>query len=70
MKVTIIQTTTNTFDESYTLLTTRVTEAYLLTPDPGKVLKHKLTGQIKPTGLCVNKKYKIQEYEEIAEDEN
>jgi hypothetical protein len=65
MKVTIIQTTTKTFNESRVLLTTNINETYLITPDEGKVLRHKATGQLFSTGLCVNKERKIQEYEEI-----
>ena len=68
MKVTIIQTTTKTFDESRVLLTTHIDEAYLITPDKGKVLRHKTTGQIFKTSLCVNKERKINDYEEVIQD--
>jgi hypothetical protein len=67
MKITIIQTTTKTFNESRILLATRVNEAYLIEPSEGKVLKNKVTGQLFPKGLCVNKERKIQDYEEIEE---
>lgn len=70
MKVTIIQTTTKTFDESRVLLTTNIAEAYLLTPDKGKVLRHKTTGRIFTAGLCLNKERKISEYEEIIQNED
>ena len=69
MKVTIIQTTTKTFDVSRTLLTTRVNETYLIEPDEGKMLRNKTTGQIISTGLCIDKERKIKEYEEIEKDE-
>jgi hypothetical protein len=68
MKITIIQTTTKTFDEARILLATRVNETYLLEPDEGKVLRNKTTGQLFSTGLCVNKERKIKEYEEIDEN--
>ena len=70
MKITIIQTTTKTFNESRTLLTTYINEAYLITPDKGKLLRNKTTGQMYSTGLCVNKERKIQEYEEIDKPED
>ena len=70
MKITIIQTTTKTFDESRTLLTTYTNEAYLITPDEGKLLRNKTTGQLYSTGLCVNKERKINDYEEIVKEEN
>ena len=70
MKITIIQTTTKTFNESRTLLTTYTNEAYLITPDKGKLLRNKTTGQMYSTGLCVNKERKIQEYEEIDKPED
>lgn len=70
MKITIIQTTTKTFDESRTLLTTYTNEAYLIAPDEGKLLRNKTTGQLYSTGLCVNKERKINDYEEIVKEEN
>lgn len=70
MKITIIQTTTKTFNESRTLLTTYINEAYLITPDKGKLLRNKTTGQVYSTGLCVTKERKIQEYEEIDKIED
>lgn len=70
MKITIIQTTTKTFDESRVLLATRITEAYLITPDTDKVLRNKHTGQIFSAGLCVNKERDIQNYEEIIKNED
>lgn len=70
MKTIIIQTTTKTLDENYTVLTTRTSEAYHLTPAEGMVLRHKPTGQVFPVGLCINNKQKIQEYEEITKDED
>ena len=70
MKVTIIQTTTKTFNESRVLLTTRVTEAYIIEPAKDKVLRHITTGRVFVTGLCVNKERKIQEYEEIDKPED
>ena len=70
MKITIIQTTTKTFDESRTLLTTYTNESYLITPDEGKLLRNKITGQIHSTGLCVNKERKINDYEEIVKNED
>ena len=69
MKVTIIQTTTKTFNESRILLTSWLSETYLLEPGAGKALRHKSTGQVFPSGLCVNKERKIQEYEEIDVEE-
>ncbi len=68
MKITIIQTTTKTFDESRVLLATRVNETYLLEPAADKVLRHKITGQLFKVGLCVDKKHKINDYEEIDEN--
>jgi hypothetical protein len=70
MKITIIQTTTKTFDTSRILLATRVDEAYLIEPDAGKVLRNKITGQILSAGLCVDKERKIAEYEEITKIED
>ena len=70
MKVTIIQTTTKTFNESRVLLTTRNTEAYLIEPAKDKVLRHITTGRVIVTGLCVDKERKIQEYEEIDKPED
>jgi hypothetical protein len=70
MKVTIIQTTTKTFNESRVLLTTRITEAYLIEPAKDKVLRHIATGRVFVTGLCVDKERKIQEYEEIDKTED
>lgn len=67
MKVTIIQTTTKTFDEARILLAARVNETYLIEPDEGKVLRNKTTGQLFSTGLCVDKERKIKDYEEIDE---
>ena len=69
MKTTIIQTTTKTFDESRILLATRVNETYLIEPDIGKTLRHKITGQLFRAGLCVDKERKILDYEEIDENE-
>lgn len=69
MKVTIIQTTTKTFDEARTLLATRVNETYLMEPDEGKVLRNKTTGQLFSAGLCVDKERKIKDYEEIEKKE-
>lgn len=69
MKITIIQTTTKTFNESRLLLATRINETYLIEPDEGKLLRNKRTGQLLSTGLCVDKERKIQEYEEITIDE-
>ena len=68
MKITIIQTTTKTFDESRILLATRINETYLLEPADGKVLRHKTTGQLFTAGLCVDKERKIADYEEIDEN--
>jgi hypothetical protein len=68
MKVTIIQTTTKTFNESRILQATRVNETYLIEPDEGKVLRNKTTGQLFSTGLCVDKERKIKDYEEIDEN--
>lgn len=65
MKITIIQTTTKTFTESRVLLATRLNEAYLIEPAENKILRHKITGQLFPKGLCVNQERKIQEYEEL-----
>ena len=70
MKITIIQTTTKTFNESRTLLTTYTNEAYLITPDKGKLLRNKTPGQVYSTALCVTKERKIQEYEEIDKIED
>lgn len=69
MKVTIIQTTTKTFDASRILLATRINETYLIEPDAGKVLRNKTTGRIISTGLCVDKERKIADYEEVDETE-
>ena len=68
MKVTIIQTTTKTFNESRVLLATRVNETYLLEPAEGKILRHKATGQLFRVGLCVDKERKIADYEEVDEN--
>ena len=43
---------------------------YLITPDEGKLLRNKTTGQLYSTGLCVNKERKINDYEEIVKEEN
>ena len=67
MKITTIQTITNTFDESHILLATRVNETYLITPDVGKVLKNKHTGRLFFAGLYVTKEQEIKDYEEIEE---
>ena len=69
MKVTIIQTTTKTFDESRILLTSRISETYLITPAEGKILRNKHTGQTFFAGLCVNKEQDIKNYEEITKNE-
>ena len=68
MKITIVQTTTKTFNASHILLATRVNETYLIEPDEGKVLRNKATGQIFKAGLCVSKERKIKDYEEIDEN--
>jgi hypothetical protein len=70
MKVTIIQTTTKTFNEARVLLATRLNETYLIEPEAGKVLKNKRTGQLFFAGLCINQESKIAEYEEIDKEEN
>ena len=70
MKITIIQTITKTFDEARNLLATRLNEAYLLEPDSGKVLKHKITGKVFLKGLCVNNELQIKDYEEVDELKN
>lgn len=70
MKVTIIQTTTKTFNEARILLATRLNETYLIEPTAGKVLKNKRTGQLFSVGLCVDQESKIADYEEITKEEN
>lgn len=70
MKITIIQTTTKTFDESRILQATWINETYLIEPDEGKLLRNKTTGQLFSAGLCVNKERKIREYEEIDKNED
>lgn len=70
MKVTIIQTTTKTFNEARVLLATRVTEAYLIEPASGKLLKNKHTGQLFSGGRCVDQESKIADYEEVTPDED
>lgn len=70
MKITIIQTTTKTFTEARILLASRLNEAYLIEPAENKILRHKVTGQLFPKGLCVSQERKIQEYEEIDKIED
>ena len=70
MKITIIQTTTKTFNEARVLLATRATETYLIEPEVGKILKNKVTGQLFFTGLCIDKERKIQDYEEVDKIED
>jgi hypothetical protein len=70
MKVTIIQTTTKTFNESRILQATRVNETYLIEPAEGKLLRNKTTGQLFSAGLCVDKERKIREYEEVDKNED
>ena len=70
MKITIIQTTTKTFDESRILLATRINETYLIEPEGGKALRHKTTGQLFRAGLCVDKERKVADYEEIDVNED
>jgi hypothetical protein len=70
MKVTIIQTTTKTFDINRILLSTRLNETYLIEPEADKILRHKTTGQLFYAGLCLDQERKISEYEEIQKQEN
>jgi hypothetical protein len=70
MKVTIIQTTTKTFNESRILQATRVNETYLIEPAEGKLLRDKTTGQLFSAGLCVDKERKIRNYEEVDKNED
>lgn len=67
MKITIIETTTKTFTAEHRLLATRVDEAYLIEPESGKCLKHKPTGRLFHTGICVDSEYKLSEYIEIEQ---
>jgi hypothetical protein len=70
MKVTIIQTTTKTFNEARILLATRITETYLIEPTTGNLLRNKRTGQLFSAGLCVDQEFKIADYEEVVKEEN
>jgi hypothetical protein len=70
MKVTIIQTTTKTFNEARVLLATRLNETYLIEPSEGNLLRHKRTGRVFSAGLCVDQESKIADYEEIVKEEN
>jgi hypothetical protein len=69
MKITIIQTTTKTFNEARVLLATRVNEAYLIEPTVGNLLRNKHTGQLFSAGLCVDQEFKIADYEEVVKEE-
>ena len=65
MKITIIETTTKAFTEDRILLNTQVHEDYFITPDPNKVIRNKRTGQLFSVGLCLSRKSKLTDYEEI-----
>lgn len=70
MKITIIQTTTKTFNEARVLLATRLNETYLIEPTAGNLLKNKRTGQLFSAGLCVDQESKIADYEEVVKEED
>lgn len=65
MKTTIIQTVKNILNEDRTLISSSTTEAYVLTPKAGYVLKNIKTGEIITTRICVYKKVKLSDYIEI-----
>lgn len=65
MKITIVQNITKIFDMERNLLSSRLNETYLLEPDEGKIIRHKESGQVYKTGICVNKERKFAEYEEL-----
>jgi hypothetical protein len=67
MKTTIVHTQTTLMSEDREILAIREHENYLIEPDAGMILKHKSTGQLYYSGLCVNQQHKIQQYEEIKD---
>lgn len=68
MRITIYQTISNVLNEDRSIRSSSTTEAYLIEPDPGKWLRNKLTGEVLKSGICVNKKTKLNEWEEIEPD--
>lgn len=67
MKITIVRTTTTLLSEDEQIQAVRQRENYLIEPAAGKVLRHKSSGQIFYTGLCVSQRHKIAQYEEIQD---
>ena len=67
MKITIIQNITKVLDMDRTLLSSRTNESYLLEPAPGKMIQHIPTGELYHKGICINKKRKFAEYQEIED---
>lgn len=67
MKITIIRTTTTLLSEDEQVQAVRQRENYLIEPAARKILRHKGTGQLFYTGLCVSQKHKITQYEEIQD---
>ena len=65
MKINIIQTITNILDEDRKLIKTSLTEAYVLTPDSGKVLKHIITGKVYTNSISLGNKNQVKDYIEV-----
>lgn len=65
MTINIIQTITNVLDEKRQLVSSVETEAYVLTPAPGKAIKNIKTEKIYTTSVNIGTKGKLKDYQEI-----
>lgn len=68
MKLTIIETTTKTFNEMRELQATRINETYLLEPEKGRCLKHLPSGRVFSVGICIDSAQQISNYIEVEEN--
>lgn len=65
MTINIIQTITNIMDENRKPVSSVVTEAYVLYPAAGKVIKNIKTNRIYTGSINIGSKGKLQDYIEI-----
>ena len=65
MTINIIQTITNILDENRQLVSTAVTEAYVLYPAAGKAIKNKVNDRVYTSSVNIGSKGNIGDYVEI-----
>lgn len=65
MQVHTIETITNIFDEAHNLIRTYTSKTLAISPDEGKLLKHRPTGKCYSSSVNLANKKLISEYFEI-----